>query len=283
VRVRIQLQRRSFPGRPAFDAAVSRALLEGIAAGHTPPTLRLYAPGDVLAFSVFDRTRAGFSRAVSRARAHGFQPVLRLAGGRAAVFHGGCVAFAWSSPAPDPRHGIRRRFDDMAEIARAALRGLGADARIGPVPGEYCPGAHSVNARGRTKLVGIGQRVIRGAAHVGGVVVVREGQRVRDVLVPVYRELGFDFDPRSVGSLEDEVGPVSPDDVIAALVSEFRRRAELVEADFEAGQLALAERLEPRYRAGGLVPADPPRLSARSGGAGGSRRAPRSRPDRRPS
>jgi len=35
----------------------------------------------------------------------------------------------------------------------AAFRRLGVDARVGEVSGEYCPGAHSVNARGATKLI----------------------------------------------------------------------------------------------------------------------------------
>ena len=48
----------------------------------------------------------------------------------------------------------------------------------------------------------------RGEA-VGGVVVVGESQRVRDALVPVYRELGFELDPASAGSVEDETGPVT--------------------------------------------------------------------------
>lgn len=245
-----QLQRGSFPGRPAFDAAVSRALLQGVAEGRTPPTLRLYAPDDVLAFSVLDRTRPGFASAVAVARQRGFEPILRLAGGRAAVFQRSSVALAWSLPAPDPRRGIRARFDAMAAVIAGALRRLGVDARIGELPGEYCPGAHSVNAGGRTKLAGIGQRVVRGAAHVGGVVVVAGSERVRESLLPVYRELGLGLDPDRVGSVEDELGPVPVDAVIAALVAEFRRHTALVEAELSPAQLALAGSLEPQHRLG---------------------------------
>ena len=36
----------------------------------------------------------------------------------------------------------------MADGIASALRGLGVDAHVGAVPGEYCPGDHSVNARG---------------------------------------------------------------------------------------------------------------------------------------
>jgi lipoate-protein ligase A len=248
----IQLYRRSFPGRSAFDTAVSRALLQGVAQG-APESLRLYAADDALAFSVLDRTRPGFARAVEAARQAGFEPIVRLAGGRAAVFHRGTVAFAWSQPAADPRLGIRRRFDAMADLAAAALRRMGVDARVGEVPGEYCPGAHSVNARGRTKLVGIGQRVIRGAAHVGGVVVVREASRVREALVPVYRELELPFDVDTVGSLEDEIGGVTTDDVVEALANEFGRRGALVDADLDDATLCRAAELEAEHRAGPAV------------------------------
>ncbi len=238
------------PGRPAFDTALSRALLQRVAEGHARETLRLYRPDDVLAFSVFDRTRPGFSRAVAAARAAGFAPVLRLAGGRAAVFHRRTLAFAWSLPAEDLRAGVEARFEEMAEILREALQALGVDARIGEVPGEYCPGRHSLNAGGRRKLAGIGQRVVRGAAHVGGVVVVGESRRVRDALVPVYRELGFALDPDSAGSVEDETGPITVEDVAAAVRAAAARRVELAPARADAETLAAAEALAGEHEIG---------------------------------
>ena len=36
----------------------------------------------------------------------------------------------------------------------------------GEVAGEYCPGQHSVNARGERKLMGVGQRLIRGRGRM---------------------------------------------------------------------------------------------------------------------
>jgi lipoate-protein ligase A len=215
----IQLLTDAVPGAPALDTAVSRALLEAVAAGEAPETLRLYRPDDVLAFSGIDAASAGFAEAVAAARAQGFAPALRLAGGRAAVFHCETLAFAWAMPASDLRGGIQERFDTVAALVAAALRRLGVDARVGEVPGEYCPGAHSVNARGAVKLMGVGQRVVRGAAHVGGVVVVRDSERVRRVLEPVYAALGLPFDPATVGAIEDEIGPVTRDEVAEALLA----------------------------------------------------------------
>jgi lipoate-protein ligase A len=247
----LQLVEQSYPGRAAFDTAVSRALMLRVAEGRAPETFRLYRPDDVLAFSVLDRTRPGFAGAARGARAAGFEPVLRLAGGRAAAFHAGTLAFAWSRPVPELRGGIEARFAEMAEILVAALRALGVDARVGDVPGEYCPGSWSVNAGGRTKLAGIGQRVVRRAAHVGGVLVVRDGARVREALEPVYAALGFDFDPATAGSVEDELGAASLDSVAGALRAELSRRFFLRAGEPDADALALAEVLAPEHRAGG--------------------------------
>ena len=135
----------------------------------------------------------------------GFEAIERLAGGRAAVFHSGTIAFSWTMPDGTPRDDVMARFDEAADIMMRALRRLGIDARVGEVAGEYCPGQHSVNARGERKLMGVGQRLIRGAAHVGGVVVVGDGERIRNVLVPVYEALGVEWRPETVGSVEDEV------------------------------------------------------------------------------
>jgi lipoate-protein ligase A len=239
--------REPVPGNAALDTAVSRAILDEVARGERPETLRLWRPADALAFSVADRTRAGFPAAVAAARAAGFDPFLRLAGGHAAVYARESVAFAWAIPAPDPRVGIAERFAEAAAIVAEALRALGVDARVGEVPGEYCPGSHSVNARGRAKLMGVGQRVIRGAAHVGGVVVAGGSARLRAVLGPVYAALALPFDPAALGSVEDERTGAAPDQVAEALLAELARRHELSATALDAALLARAARSEPRY------------------------------------
>jgi lipoate-protein ligase A len=247
----IQLLSDPVPGAPALDTAVSRALLEAVAAGEQPETLRLYRPDDVVAFSGLDATSPGFARAVGAARAAGFGAALRLAGGRAAVFHSETLAFAWAMPVADLRAGIQERFDLLAAIVASALRRLGVDARVGEVPGEYCPGEHSVNARGRVKLMGVGQRVVRGAAHVGGVIVVQGSARVRAVLAPVYAALGEPFDPETAGAVEDEIGPVALERVAEALLGELRQRGLGLEPAPQGVFAALLERargLEPRFR-----------------------------------
>ncbi len=244
---------------PAFDTAVSHALLRRASDRLEPETLRLYRPNDVVAFGPTDRLAPGYRSAVAAAEERGFASVQRLAGGRAAVFTDLTVAFAWIVPLEAPRLGIQGRFQELAEIMAAAFRSLGVDARIGRVAGEYCPGDHSVNARGRTKLMGVGQRVVARAAHVGGVAVVGGSDRIRDVLIRVYEALGLGWDPATVGSVEDEVGPVPWEDVERAIEAQFKVRHDVVEGDgFAPETLALARELEPRhFTVGGLEAVSP--------------------------
>jgi octanoyl-[GcvH]:protein N-octanoyltransferase len=232
---------------------VSRALLQRVAAGELPETLRLGRPGAMVAFAKQDAVAPGYIDAVRAARAGGFEPVLRLAGGRAAVFHEQTIAMAHAVPDPEPRAGIHSRFRRTADLIARALRRLGVDARVGEIAGEYCPGGYSVNAREAVKLAGIGQRLIAGASHLGGVIVVGEARRVRDVLVPVYEALELDWDPRTAGAVEDEVDGAAPaawTAVREALLAEYAREYEIVEADLDPETIALARRLAGDHRPG---------------------------------
>jgi octanoyl-[GcvH]:protein N-octanoyltransferase len=230
---------------------VSRALLQHVAARELPETLRLARPGAMVAFGKQDAVTAGYADAVRAARAGGFEPVLRLAGGRAAVFHKQTIALAHAVPDPVPRMGIHSRFNWTADLIARALRGLGVDARVGEVPGEYCPGGYSVNARGAVKLAGIGQRLIAGASHMGGVIVVGDASRVRDVLVPVYEALDLDWDPGTAGAVEDEADASARSSWAAvrdALLAEYGREYDIVEAELDPETIALARELAPEHR-----------------------------------
>jgi octanoyl-[GcvH]:protein N-octanoyltransferase len=246
----LRVVRQAFPDNPAFGTAVTRAILNRVAAGELPPTLRLHRPGRTLAFSRQDRASPGFATAVRAAREAAFEPVLRLAGGRAAVFSEHTLACSWAGPDARPEAHTLERFRELAGLLAAALGGLGVDARVGEVPGEYCPGAWSVNAGGRTKLVGIGQRLIAGAAHRGAVVVVAGSERIQSVLVPVYSALGLTWDPATVGSIEDEIGEVEPAAVEDAILARLCERYDLAEGELDPATLELASRLEPNHRVG---------------------------------
>src|SRR5215208_4158812 len=175
---RLRLVRHSFPDQPELSTAISRTILRRVAAGELAPTVRIHRPGDEVAFGRQDLASPGYQAAAEAARGAGFAAVERLAGGRAAVFHSGTIAIARAYGDPQPPKRTYARFEEMAQAIAAALRGPGVDARVGEVPGEYCPGAYSVNARDAAKLAGIGQRMIRGGAHMGGVVVAFGGGEV---------------------------------------------------------------------------------------------------------
>jgi len=240
----VRLLEAAFPDDPALDTALSRAVMFRVARGELPETLRLARPGRAIAFSKRDLVSPGFGPAVRAARDAGFEPIVRLAGGRAAVFHEGTLELAHAQPDHDPRAGIQERFEATARRIERALAGLGVDARIGEVPGEYCPGRWSVNAGGRRKLAGLGQRVVAGASHTGAVIVAGGEDVVRDALVPVYAALGLDWDPLTVGAVGSDW------DVLRdALVAEYARDHELEPAALDEDTLALARRLAGEHRA----------------------------------
>jgi octanoyl-[GcvH]:protein N-octanoyltransferase len=237
---RLALVRHPGSGRSALDVAVAVALLARVSGGEAPSTLRFYRPGPTLAFGRLDALRPGYAAAARAARAHSFEPVLRGPGGQAVAYHGGSVVLDLVVADADPITGVQDRFADLAELLAGALRSLGVDARTGQVPGEFCRGAHSVNAGGRTKLVGTAQRIVRGGFLFAASIVVREPEPVRAVLTDVYEHLGIEWDPATAGAVSDSVPGVAPDAVEAAVAGAFRERYELEAADIDAATLAAA-------------------------------------------
>jgi lipoate-protein ligase A len=245
----LRLHRRAFQDDPALDVAVSRAILDRVAAGELPETLRLTRPPAMVAFGRQDVASARYLPAVQAAREHGFEAIERLAGGRAAVFHEGTIAIAHVRPDGEPQAHIYPRFEEWSGLIAAALTRLGVDAGVGEVPGEYCPGGYSVHAGGRIKLAGIGQKLVKNAGHLGGVLVVTGGARVRDVLVPVYEALGLEFDPATAGSVEDERPGVALGDVERALLEELGALYEVEEAELDERTVELARELRDEHLA----------------------------------
>jgi lipoate-protein ligase A len=152
-------------------------------------------------------------------------------------------------PDPEPRAGIHERFERTAERLARALRELDVDARVGEVPGEYCPGRYSVNARGVAKLAGIGQRIVAGGSHTGVVLVVSGDERINDVLRPVYEALDIRWEPQVTGSVMAERPEAGWDAVHDALLAEYARDHELVDGELDEATLALARELAPEHRA----------------------------------
>jgi len=241
----------AFPDRPEMGPALSRVLLDQVAAGERGPTVRLSRPGRVVAFGRRDLNSPGYARAVTGAREAGFGAMERIAGGRAAAYSEGTLSLTITLPDEAPARRTSARFEYSASLARDALRDLGIDARIGEVEGEYCPGAFSVNSRGRTKLVGIGQRMIRGAAHIGFVIAVRDADLIRKVLDPVYAAIGLEWNPETVGAIDDELPAVQLHEVEESLLARIRSESVLLPVTLDDATLRLAEAAAPSFRSPG--------------------------------
>jgi lipoate-protein ligase A len=197
------------------DAAL--ALLREVAAGRAPATLRVARPPATVAFGKADTLRPGYPTARAAAERHGFAPVLRGPGGHAAAYDAGSVVFDLVVPAGSPLTGLHDLFEETSPRIADALRALGVDARVGAVPGEYCRGDWSVNARGAVKLCGTAQRRVRGAALLGGFVTVTGAARLRAVLADVYAALDIAWDPATLGAVSDEAPGAGVDEVAAAV------------------------------------------------------------------
>jgi len=141
--------------------------------------LRIHRPWPTAAFSRRDSLAVGYPAAAHAARAHGFQPVVRPVGGRLAAYHREAIVLDLVARHPQPRRHIRERFVVFGDWIAGVLTGLGVDARVGAVPGEYCPGEFSVNAGGATKLVGTAQRLTAHGYLFSAVLLVSDPEPVR--------------------------------------------------------------------------------------------------------
>lgn len=233
----IRLITETFLDQPVSNTAISAALLRLVAGSKQPETLRLFVPSPVLAFGPQDLRCKNFFQAVDSAFKHGFSPVKRLAGGRAAVFHKGTVGFSWTIPDDAPQQNVESRFKFVSRLILESLRGLGYSANVGEIEGEYCPGKYSINIEGRYKVMGVGQRIVKGAAHIGGVLVVDDHLSIRSVLEDVYEKLEIQWDPETVGSLNQQIlleGGANVQTIRDAIISVF-------ESEFDMKSDALPE------------------------------------------
>lgn len=206
----------------AVELAVGHALVRRVSAGEMTEALRVYRPASpVVVFGRRDTRLPGFGAAAQAARAAGFEPLVRAVGGRPVAYTTEALVVdhvKHEQLAPD---GLETRFKEYGLLYADVLQALGIDAQVGAVPGEYCPGAHSINARGVVKLVGTGQRVVRNGWLFSALVVVGDDERLRAVLTDVYRHLELPFDPASVGSLSTEVPGLTVDLVQRQLLDAY--------------------------------------------------------------
>ncbi|MDK1011282.1 MAG: hypothetical protein QGM48_09465 [Actinomycetota bacterium] len=233
-------------GDAPLDTAVSRAILKQVSDGSLPETLQVGRPGRAVAFGKQDVLTPGFDRATQVALDCGYTPTIRIAGGHAIVFHEHTIRFTWTVPSQDPVKHMHRRFGVVAQHVVDTLESLGADAVIGELPGEYCPGRYSVYVAGSAntpkKVMGSGQRLARKASQLAGVIVVRDADAVNRVLRPVYAALGLDMDPSVTGCIADVV-EVDTDAVASRLACQIADGRGVVQVEIEPTTETIARRL----------------------------------------
>jgi hypothetical protein len=208
--------------------------LRAVAAADGWGWLRLRRPpGPTAAFGRLDALTPGYPRAAAAAEAHGFVPVVRAVGGRLAGYHQGALALDIAARHTEPRRQINARFRQIGRAVVDGLARLGLDARIGPVPGEYCAGKFSVNVGGRVKVAGTAQRMTARAVLFSAVVLVEDPDPVRAMLSEAYPLLGLEWDPQTLGCVSDIRPGVTTMDVGDVLLGELRRVLSLGRGDDE--------------------------------------------------
>ncbi|MET0819580.1 MAG: hypothetical protein ABWY58_01325 [Aeromicrobium sp.] len=221
----------------AVDLAVPAVLLRAAPTTWDELVHVYVARGPTVAFTRRDLRSPGIVRATTIARAAGFETVVRSPGGRMVAYDAGAVIVDHLTRSAD-RHGT---FERNAGQHAAVIRSLGhIDARVGEVPGEYCPGEFSVNVGGRVKVVGSAQRITGTGALFSTVVQVVVGDRVRQVIADVSDALGYELRTSTIAGLADVAPGTTAQQVATALASDYRRRLDAVDAELDPDVLTHA-------------------------------------------
>lgn len=233
-------QPHSFGAQQDLQTAVD--LLSGTRNATTPPLLRIYRPEPTVVFGQRDTRLPGYQEARRRAEELGYTRLVRRAGGRAAAYHPGALVVDHIEPDPDPIKESQLRFTRLGGLLEQALAHAGVPVRMGPIPGEYCYGEHSVHginpqaADTRIKLVGTAQRQISSGWLFSSVILAEGGAQVRRVLTPIYEALGIGWDPLTAGAASDLCPEVTVGTVQEAVINVYRQHWDLT-----AGQPDLPE------------------------------------------
>lgn len=238
---RLQVYRQQASNGAQGDLELALALLQrtrnpGQRSGDEPaPLLRLYRPESTVAFGQRDQRLPGFDDAAEACRRSGFTPLVRRAGGRAAAYHQGSLVIDHIEPDSDPIRETQARFTAFGELLQEALRQAGVDARLGPIPGEYCLGDHSVHGVSlvdpdrRIKLVGTAQRVLGSGWLFSSSIIVEDGAVIRRVLSEAYAALEIPWDPLTAGSATELGLDLTVDEVEQSVLDVYRRHWDLEE------------------------------------------------------
>lgn len=232
---------------PEDGFGLQQAVLEEVAAEARGPTALLWTSSRYIGATYPETRLPGFDEAALLAEEAGFPVLIRNSGGGAVAANEGSISFSLTLPVQDLRHGLYERYTEGADIIVSTLGKLGAEAEPGEVEGEFCPGAYSVRAGGRSgiKVAGLAQRVTRWAARVEALVLVTSTAEIRDVLELFYGALELPFRPESVADLPGTGVP----EAIEAFVETLREGYGAREAKLDEEMLLRARALRGSWRA----------------------------------
>lgn len=215
------------PGSYLYSFDESVAFLRAVGRGEQPSTLRLYRPASNVAFGRRDELNPSFETARKISEERGFTAAVRPVGGHAAAYHSDCLIIDHFQADDDAVTGNLTRFTTFGQMLTSALQSLGVDAAIGEIPGEYCPGEHSVHITltdgTRTKIIGTAQRVVSGAWWFSTGIVVNNSEPLRTVTTDVYTALNLPLNPTTVGALTDANPLITVDDVDDAILEGYEK------------------------------------------------------------
>jgi lipoate-protein ligase A len=191
-------------GSASDDHAISRGLLDRVAAGEIESALRIWTPVPALALSRLDELRPGASAAVAAAERAGLETVRRVSGGHAVVLGAGSFCAGFAEPAAT-FEGTQERYERLSDAVAAAFAEVGVEAERGELEGEWCPGAWSIRS-GSVKLAGLAQRAIKGGAWVEAVIDLAPDPAGRALLAEVYGALELPLARGTLGSVSEVRG-----------------------------------------------------------------------------
>lgn len=182
--------------------------------------LRVTSPEALVAFSHREERLPGYMEAAKRARDHGYIPLLRPVGGTFAPMDSGSIVveeFGYTTEGEWPQNRYQRHAELLCEVYRS----FGADAHIGEVLDEYCPGRYSIHRAGEVKISGTAQRVSKRAWLVSTTVRVTSAGPLRPVIAACAQAFGTDVDPMRAGALIEDGDDESVLDVASAVLRHF--------------------------------------------------------------
>lgn len=246
------------------NMAVDEAILEAYLAGEVPPTVRFYRwQPACLSVGYFQRA----SREVDEqgCRRWGVDWVRRPTGGRA-ILHDVELTYSVITAKDDPlvAGSVRESYRKISTVLVAGLCRLGAPAEMAPARARGrglgsaacfdAPSDYEVTIHGR-KVIGSAQ-VRRGGGLLqhGAILLDVQIERQVGVIVPPptmnREELAAYLEPRLISLQEALGGPVSPEELAAALRAAFEQvwGITLQEGALTEGERARLPALREKYR-----------------------------------